>query len=772
MASDEFDPYLAWLEIPPHRRPPTHYDLLGLAAFESDLTRIEQAALERLERVRRYKVGKREDAAATLERELATAWDCLRDAERKRTYDALLRGSITLPDSPQQTVSETSPSSQADQPQTAVLISSPHETVGDAANSNLIIAELVSQASPPGCAAAGAPQGPLDRTPGQNQLAGNPFAAAKIGPAPPTVASQPYTTALPPKVVPQQRGGVSLPQLAPRLQLTRRAKAMGALSICLTILALVLWQTGPGFRATPGGSDVDWQAGVAWVELVDTAGEQAGHTTLAFVQPDGLALLCLRGREHAIPLRARTPQGATVFFQGGVALDAGLRLVACSTEAAVGAAVRPFDMVGRLPARGATVRLVWCEPPNGGLRVVPGTWLGMSRSSLASSGVSGALEDSPATAPVNQTEPLWEVQVAVQSIPAGAIALNQRQQLVGMCVLTRDRAGDACLILAASDLARLLRAARSQSIEPLDEFRERFVALAAHDSVPREAEREGAGEHLPSEGSEAGPIGALPSLSEPPGGTHGDATGQDGSTPAGKAEDPDRSSASPGSPPGSAGARSPTSPTDPILGPLLEAALAAIDLANALDRFPPLRMDNGWTLFWEQMYDFQTIRFHLTQTDCGQRVEILASDNPGNSASFIGHVRNGKLHGWGAILSAEGTLRFLGEYKDGQLAGESWWFDQQGGLLMWADAEAEGKVKAVVVASKRRAFVLCIDPEMPTVFEIAHTADGLRLAPPLDTARSHQELQELFKRIDRAQLPGLLDAFKTALEERGAALGY
>ena len=42
--SRELDPYLAWLSIPADRRPPTHYDLLGLAELESDAERIHQAA--------------------------------------------------------------------------------------------------------------------------------------------------------------------------------------------------------------------------------------------------------------------------------------------------------------------------------------------------------------------------------------------------------------------------------------------------------------------------------------------------------------------------------------------------------------------------------------------------------------------------------------------------------------------------------------------------------------------------------------------------------
>ena len=34
--SETFDPYHAWLGIPPEQQPPNHYQLLGLQVFEPD----------------------------------------------------------------------------------------------------------------------------------------------------------------------------------------------------------------------------------------------------------------------------------------------------------------------------------------------------------------------------------------------------------------------------------------------------------------------------------------------------------------------------------------------------------------------------------------------------------------------------------------------------------------------------------------------------------------------------------------------------------------
>jgi len=86
-----FDPYLKWLEIPPGPRPPDHYALLGLPRFESDTKQIEEAARERMKRVREYHIGPHSDQCQELLNDIAKAKVCLINAKTKDPYDEQLR---------------------------------------------------------------------------------------------------------------------------------------------------------------------------------------------------------------------------------------------------------------------------------------------------------------------------------------------------------------------------------------------------------------------------------------------------------------------------------------------------------------------------------------------------------------------------------------------------------------------------------------------------------------------------------------------------------
>jgi hypothetical protein len=94
-----FDPYQEWLNLP-GGGPRTHYELLGLAAFEEDPLRIQQAAMERTALVRRYQLGPHAGDAIRLLGELAAAFDQLHDPLRKQAYDDQLRGESLWPVSP------------------------------------------------------------------------------------------------------------------------------------------------------------------------------------------------------------------------------------------------------------------------------------------------------------------------------------------------------------------------------------------------------------------------------------------------------------------------------------------------------------------------------------------------------------------------------------------------------------------------------------------------------------------------------------------------
>jgi hypothetical protein len=87
----DFDPYKTWLGIPADRRPPTYYDLLGLAPYESDPTTIDRAALRRMGKVRQYQLGPQSDLGQEVLAELARARLILMDPDRRADYDAKLR---------------------------------------------------------------------------------------------------------------------------------------------------------------------------------------------------------------------------------------------------------------------------------------------------------------------------------------------------------------------------------------------------------------------------------------------------------------------------------------------------------------------------------------------------------------------------------------------------------------------------------------------------------------------------------------------------------
>ena len=86
-----FDAYESWLNITAADRPPTYYDLLGLAPFESDPEIIEQAALRRMGKVRQHQIGPHSDLSQEILAELALARLVLSDPDRRGDYDAKLK---------------------------------------------------------------------------------------------------------------------------------------------------------------------------------------------------------------------------------------------------------------------------------------------------------------------------------------------------------------------------------------------------------------------------------------------------------------------------------------------------------------------------------------------------------------------------------------------------------------------------------------------------------------------------------------------------------
>ncbi|MBX9656849.1 hypothetical protein K2Y11_24790 [bacterium] len=90
----EFNPYCEWLAIPPCSLPPSHYRLLGLKDFESDLDKIQRAALNQIARLRVHQAGPHSDLTQKLMNEVALARITLSDGSKKEEYDRQLRQSI------------------------------------------------------------------------------------------------------------------------------------------------------------------------------------------------------------------------------------------------------------------------------------------------------------------------------------------------------------------------------------------------------------------------------------------------------------------------------------------------------------------------------------------------------------------------------------------------------------------------------------------------------------------------------------------------------
>jgi WD40 repeat protein len=83
-----FDPYRKWLGIPEGQRPPTHYQLLGIAPDERDRDVINAAVVRQSAFVRNFQTGEHSEDATRLLNEIAAAKICLLDAAKRAEYDA------------------------------------------------------------------------------------------------------------------------------------------------------------------------------------------------------------------------------------------------------------------------------------------------------------------------------------------------------------------------------------------------------------------------------------------------------------------------------------------------------------------------------------------------------------------------------------------------------------------------------------------------------------------------------------------------------------
>jgi WD40 repeat protein len=91
-----FDPYHKWLGIPKDQRPPTYYQLLGLARGEDDAEVIEEAVIRQASYLRTYQIGPHAEDCTRLLNEVAEARTVLLNPAKRKEYDARLGAQVGI----------------------------------------------------------------------------------------------------------------------------------------------------------------------------------------------------------------------------------------------------------------------------------------------------------------------------------------------------------------------------------------------------------------------------------------------------------------------------------------------------------------------------------------------------------------------------------------------------------------------------------------------------------------------------------------------------
>lgn len=95
--STPLNPYQAWLGLPTTGRPQNHYELLGLAPFQTEPPIIHEAVEQQLARLGAHLQGPHAAVARQILAEIQTARDVLLSPPGKKAYDAALRGESPPP---------------------------------------------------------------------------------------------------------------------------------------------------------------------------------------------------------------------------------------------------------------------------------------------------------------------------------------------------------------------------------------------------------------------------------------------------------------------------------------------------------------------------------------------------------------------------------------------------------------------------------------------------------------------------------------------------
>jgi hypothetical protein len=154
-----FDPYRKWLGIPEGKRPPTHYQLLGISPDERDPEVINAAVVRQSAYVRNFQAGKYSAEATRLLNEIAAAKVCLLDPQKRTRYDAELRPDE--PSSPKASSTSANPRPVRPAPAARPVVAPPNKQPMLSADAGLLVSQAAAWAAPVATAPVIAPAASL-----------------------------------------------------------------------------------------------------------------------------------------------------------------------------------------------------------------------------------------------------------------------------------------------------------------------------------------------------------------------------------------------------------------------------------------------------------------------------------------------------------------------------------------------------------------------------------------------------------------------------------
>jgi hypothetical protein len=238
--STGFDPYHAWLGLPPGSRPSNHYELLGLKLFASEPPIIADAADERLAKIKPLLAGAQGAMAKQLFDQLTVARAALLSPAAKRAYDAELRTRLGMPPAPEakpQVPKTVRPAATTVLMPPSVQPTAPQPAAPTVTMSQVLVPTAVPQAAVPQAAVPQTPMGqiptatvPIAAMPVAQAPMAMPMTAQPMGQAMP-VAAMPYGAPMMAQAVPMMQPGVAqavpMQAYSPGMAMAQPAMPMG-----------------------------------------------------------------------------------------------------------------------------------------------------------------------------------------------------------------------------------------------------------------------------------------------------------------------------------------------------------------------------------------------------------------------------------------------------------------------------------------------------------------------------------------------------------------